>query len=858
MSSLATYHVQQMERLSSDFFEDGDGLRAVTRRTQAVDDIVQGRFQEVFGGEGGGIAVVAVGGYGRRELFPFSDIDLLLLFRRHRQAERHQDRIAAFLASLWDSKLRVSHSVRDPAECTKLAPDNTELHISLLDTRFVAGDSAFVEEFQRTTLPKFYLREQKPLLRSLTETAHRRHRSFDRTLYHLEPNIKEGPGGLRDYHLACWVAQLENVGPGSLPASDEFLPKQREWDIGAAKQFLFALRCYLHYYYGRDKNLLSYDMQDAIAHAGAGKVYRDPGGAADLMRVFFRSARSIHRLALRLVDEASVPSNALLAILRNRKSRLSNRDFSVSQGRIYFQASHALEASPELALTIFVFQARHGLPLAAQTERRIREHLPTVEAHLGASTKHWPRLREILLLPHTYRALEAMRESGVLYTLFPEFELMDCLVIRDFHHRYTVDEHTLVTIRVLKELPEATAPLDQRFAGLLGEVERVELLYFALLFHDIGKGVRDKPHHETGAHLAAEAMQRVGLEDEQDRETVLELVRDHLLMSEVMTKRDLGETAVLEDFKKRVKTLERLKLLTLMTYADTVGVNPSAVTSWRKELLWRLYLGAFAIFQRDHEDKRIQADTEAECLGLATSPRERQRMERFLRGFPERYLRTHTSEQVHGHARLASRLRPGHAAVTTNRSDGHCEIVVMAWERPFLFASLCAAIASCGLNIEHAEAFSNENGMILDSFRVSAAPSSTLGELDQLKLDRFEQRLRRVAEGTLAVGDLLKKGSPAPRRRRSHRPPQVSFDNKTSARATIFFVQAEDRSGLLYDLASVFSQHACDIDVVLSQTQGHRAIDVFYLCQARAKLSEQTCQTLRAELVEACQQDSVF
>ena len=391
---------------------------------QAVDDIVQGRFHEVFGSDGDGIAAVAVGGYGRCELFPFSDIDLLLLFRRHREAEQHRERIAALLTSLWDSKLRVSHSVRDPTECTKLAPDNTELHISLLDTHFIAGDHAFVEEFQSTTLPKFYLREQKPLLRSLAEAAHRRHRLFDRTLYHLEPNLKEGPGGLRDYHLACWVAQLENVGQGSIPSSAEFLPKQREWEIGTAKRLLFALRCYLHYYYGRDKNLLSYDMQDAIAHAGAGRVYRDPGGPAGLMREFFRSARSIHRLALRLVDEASAPSNALVAILRNRKSRLSNRDFSVSQGRIYFQASHALEASPDLALAIFVFQARHGLPLAAQTERRIREHLPTVAAHLRAGSKHWPSLREILLLPNTYRTLEAMRESGVLYTLFPEFELM--------------------------------------------------------------------------------------------------------------------------------------------------------------------------------------------------------------------------------------------------------------------------------------------------------------------------------------------------------------------------------------------------------------------------------------------------
>lgn len=857
MSSLSTYHVQQMERLSSDFFEDADGLRVVARRTTAVDGIVQGRFDEAFTGDRGGIAAIAVGGYGRCELFPHSDVDLLLLFSRRKHVERHADQISALLASLWDSKLRVSHSVRDPRDCTSLAPNNTELHISLLDTRFIAGDSAFFDEFRATTLPKFYLREQRPLFRSLAETARRRHKVFDRTLYHLEPNVKEGPGGLRDYHLACWVAQLENVHSRGIPASEEFLPRQRDWDISEAKRFLFALRCYLHYYYGRDKNLLSYDMQDTIAHAGARMVYSGDGGVADLMRTFFRSTRSIYRLALRLMDESAAPVNSLLTFLRKRKSRLSNRDLSVSNGQIYFKDTHALESRPELALGIFQFQARHGLPLAPQTETRIRDQLASVRAHFDGTATHWPQLREILLLPHAYRALEAMRESGVLYSLVPDFALIDCLVIRDFYHRYTVDEHTLVTIRVLKDLPEATDPIDRRYASLMREVDRADLLYCALLFHDIGKGVEGTGHKTASANIADKAMRRVGLTDPQDRDAVLYLVREHLSMSEVMTKRDLSEAAVLEGFKARVKTLERLKLLTLMTYADTVAVNPTVVTNWRKELLWRLYLGVYAVFQRDHEDKRIKPGFEEGVLELASDPREKRRMKRFLRGLPERYLRIHTGEQVYEHVRLASELRPGGAAVAHSRNHGDLEIVVLAWERPFLFASLCAAIASFGLNIEHAEAFANDDGVILDTFRVSSARRGAAAELDARVLEHFEQRLRRVAEGTLDVRQLLKRRAPISYRRRNAEPPRVSFDNDTSSRATIFYVQAPDRSGLLYDLSSVFSQHECDIDVVLCQTQGHRAIDVFYLQQSDGKLSADTCKVIRDELVAACEQGSL-
>ena len=857
MSSLATFHVQQMERLSSDFFEDCDGLRAVARRTDTVDDIVSSRFREEFGGEGGGIAAIAVGGYGRCELFPHSDIDLLLLFSKAKEAEQRREKIATLLTTLWDSKLRVSHSVRDPRECAKLAPNNAELHISLLDTRFIAGDKDFFKEFCTVTLPRFYLREQRALIRALSEGARRRHRAFEQTLYHLEPNIKEGPGGLRDYHLACWMAQLENLQTNRIPWSEEFLPAQRGWDIDGAKQFLFAVRCFLHYYYGRDKNLLSYDMQDAIAHAGSARVYSGEGGAADLMRTYYRNTRSMYRLALRLMEDAAAPSNALLKILRRRRSRLSNADFSVSQGKVFFQHPHAVGSRPELVMRIFEFVARHGIPLAAQTEARIQDHLAEIGEHFLAGPSQWPKLRTVLLLPHVYKALEAMRETGVLYTLLPELELVDCLVIRNFYHRFTVDEHTLMAIRILKELPDATESIDRRFAGLLAEVSDADLLYLALLFHDVGKGIPGESHGEASGKLAGVAMQRIGVGGAADRETVVQLIRHHTLMSEVMTKRDLSETAVLEQFKARVATVERLRLLTLLTYADSSAVDPSSNSSWRKELLWRLFLGVYGIFQRDHEDRRIQPGVRAACLDMVDSDAERQKMGGFLQGFPERYLRTHTPQQVHDHFRLAAGLVGDEAAAVFTETHGDFEILVIGRERPFLFASLCAAIASYGFSIVQAEAFSNDAGLVLDSFRVTAGPQTPVSNVDGSAVNGFEQRLRRVAEGSLDASALLRKrGALWYRRRRHAEPPHVSFDNATSARATIFYVQAADRARLLYDLASVFSQHACDIDLVLCETQGHRVADVFYIRQEERKLSEDLCGILKAELLAACDQDS--
>lgn len=851
MSSLSTYHPEQMDRISTAFFERADGQRAVASRTAVVDAIVRGRFQEVFKGYGRGLAAIAVGGYGRAELFPHSDVDLLLLFDRSRQAERHKEEISSLLGALWDSKLRVSHSVRDPRDCTSLAPGNTELHISLLDTRFLAGDRVFFDDFVQSTLPRFYWREQKALLRSLAESARKRHAGFDRTIYHLEPDVKEGPGGLRDFQLACWAGQLDNADRERVPASEEFLPRDPDRDLSDPKRLLFAVRCYLHHYHGRDKNLLSFEMQDSIANAAVGKLYPGDGDVADLMRAFFRSARTIHRVALQAIEESVAPSSSLLALFRRHTSRLGNRHFSVRYGRIYFKDSGILRMRPDLALGVFEFQARHGLPLSAEAERRIRAAEAGIREHFDSGSSHWPPLKRILSLPHSYRALEAMRETGVLYSLCPEFQLIDCLVIRDFYHRYTVDEHTLVTIRVLKRLPKAEQPIDARFARLMEEVGRLDLLCCALLFHDVGKGADGAGHDEASAVIAERSLKRIGMRDRHELDTVLYLIREHLSMSEVMTKRDLSEPSVLGEFKAKVGTLERLKLLTLMTYVDTVAVNPQAVTTWRKELLWRLYLGVHGVFERDHEDFRIRPES-SEVLQLAAGSAERRAMQQFLAGFPVRYLRTHEPEEIYEHFQMASQLEPGDARAASNRVHGELQLVVLAWERPFLFASLCAAISSCEFNIEHAEAFSNQDGLVLDAFRVSGPRRAPKGEVDPRDVRRLERRMRRIADGSLDPADLVRSIKPPVDSWRDMEPPRVSFESETSARATIFYVHSRDRRALLYELAVVFSQNECDIDVVLCQTQGGRAIDAFYVRRDGAKLPDEAAVRISEALLQTC------
>ena len=830
------------------FFADGDGLANVDATSVLADAIVTRRFDEAFfEAERQGVALVAVGGYGRSQLFPHSDVDLLLLVEHPGHTATYKDQISRLLTVLWDADLRVSHSVRSPVECARVAADNAELNISLLDTRFLAGDQSLYEDLRYRQLPRFYLREQRTLLKNLVELAHQRHVMAGQTIYHLEPDVKEHPGGLRDYQLACWISQLANMSAVRLPESEEFLPAETAETLAEAKRFLFAIRSYLHYFKGRDNNKLDFERQDRIASEGAGKAFSPSQTTSQWMRDYFRSVRVIYRLATRMIEESATQGQSLFTFFRDRKSRLSNNDFIVRRGRLYLRNSQALSARPELVLPLFAFISRHGIPLAVETERRVEQGLEAFTSYVREGSKLWPMVMEILSLPYAYESLTSMHETGALTALFPEIKNIDCLVTRDFYHRFTVDEHTFVTIQTLHDLPSAEDRLTQRYARLAAEIDRPEILYFALLFHDVGKGAPNGSHSEKGLELAGSAMERIQMEDE-DREAVRFLIRRHLVLSATMSSRDLSAPETIEQTAAVVGTTERLKALTLMTFADISAVNPKAMTDWRKQLLWQLYIATHRALSRDVEEDRIHIEA-SEALLERASEEERGGLRDFLEGFPRRYLRTHSPKQVIEQFHLSLIVKSKSAATSLTRRHSHYEAVVIARDRPFLLASLCAVFAGFGLNIEKAEAFSNDHGLVLDTFVISD-PRRSL-ELNPGEASQVKKALLETAKGVANLSKIASRQKSFGGKRRPNIQPLVSYDNDASPNATLFHVNAEDRTGLLFDLAAKFSQHECNIEVVLIDTQGHRALDVFYLVGPDGgKLPANVCEKLKTELIE--------
>ena len=792
-------------------------------RTTLVERVVGQAFEEYLAPAfPEKLAVLAVGGFGRRELFPHSDVDLLLLSDRQTLPENQRSAVSAFLQNLWDSGLRISHSLRTPAECCELQDRNVELSISLLDQRFVAGDGVLYARLG-AMLPRFVHGQRHSLLGQLCRLARERHARQSESIHQLEPNIKEAPGGLRDYHLIGWLSQLRNAHPERLPLRE---PCQ---ELEPARNFLYALRCYLHRQAGRDHNLLTFELQEELGGASP----------AHFMRVYFHHARDIHRAATRSIETSEEQISSLLSQYRDWRSRLSNAEFYVSRERVYFRAPHQLEHDPLLTLRLFQFVARHGFRLAQESEQRIAWYLRPIRRYYAESHPLWPALNELLDAPHAALALRAMQETGVLGAVFPEWERIECLVIRDFHHRYTVDEHTLRAIQALAELRDRPEPHNSQFRELFSEIDDPGLLVFAVLFHDTGKAGPPGEHITESARLAECAMDRIRM-PVSSRQMVRRLIDRHLDLSAVMHTRDPDEPATARFLADCVETLEVLKRLTLLTWADISAVHPGALTPWRSQQLWRLYLVTHRELTRELETDRIQAPE-------ADSPEKAA----FLEGFPVRYLRTHSGVQIDAHVELARRSRERGVALEIARQNGLYRLTLVAQDRPFLLASIAAALSGFGMNILKAEGFSNRHGAILDTF-VFSDPLRTL-ELNPPEMDRLRFTLDKVTLGKLDASSLLRnRPKPAPPSRGARITPSVCFDQEASDSSTLIQIVAQDRPGLLYDLAPTISSAGCNVELILIDTQAHKALDVFYVTAEDKKLSPAQQASLQESLRAVC------
>ncbi len=798
-------------------FEWRDLLR---QNTERMDGIVRKTFQKAQSQIPlPSVCLIAIGGYGRSELAPYSDIDLLLLYSSS-QKELLSPLVEKILYPLWDLGLEVSCSSRSIQECLKMSQSDLHTKTSFIDGRYLDGEYEFFRKFYHLFTKRILHQNVQRFAESLARDLALRRQKYEDPNYILEPNLKEGVGGLRDFQIGRWMIRAKY----KTDRWDFILFPDHSRMLEKSLQFLWAVRFHLHLLSGRRQDDLSFEMQERIAPLLG--YPHGVSGIEEMMRQYHLSTQRISNFVHDILDRARGDLSPLkkgLSFLRKKKI---DENFILIQGEIHLADPVLFKKEVTQLMTLFSHCQTYQARMDFRTEEAVIEALPFVDHSFRTSKSvHQTFLSLFKKRKGIGTTLKKMHELGFLSRYLPEFSLIEGKVHFDLYHVHPVDIHSILAVEELEKLNEGDYQNDHPLlSSLIKEIEKPEILFLTTFLHDIGKGL-EGDHSLTGAHQVKVIGERLGLSQEEN-ECMGLLVSHHLLMVKTALRRDLHEEQVIFQFANKIKTLSLLKMLYLLTFADLKAVGPEAWTSWKETLLLELFLKTSHFLERNTAPlPSLRSKAMVDQLRKVISS---EIMNEYEDHLPDRYLSCYPLEEIVHHLQMADSLKSEPLLVEWRlERESQAKVTLCTKDRYGLFSKITGSMFLNNLSILEAQIHTWENGIALDTFWVE---DRTQGIEPRLK--QFKQDLENILNGKVLLKDLLSKKNETNGVKQKIIPKvrgEVKINNHDSDFFTILEVTGEDRLGILYEMTQALTDHGCNIHFARISTLGNRIVDVFYI-----------------------------
>ena len=778
------------------------------------------------------LSIISGGGYGRREMAPFSDVDLLFL-TPYKMTPWSENVIETVLYLLWDLKLKVGHSSRSIKDCLRLGSDDYTIRTAMLEHRFVCGDINLASQLNEKLWKNLFSGTAKDFISAKLIERENRHEKHGQR-YMVEPNVKEGKGGLRDLQSLYWIAkyvyQTQNISDLvdlNVFRSDEYLQFEQ------AEEFLWAVRCQMHHLADRAIEQLSFDLQVEVASAMGYHDSRDQRAVEIFMQDYFRHATRVGdltRIFLTSLEAVHAKDEPLLERIFKRKPKIDN-DYIVIHNRLAIKSEKEFLTNPINLLKLFSEALRTGLLIHPNAMRLVSANLAMVNNEFRASTEAQQIFLELLLKHgNPERALRRMNELGFLAKFIPEFEPIVAMMQFNMYHSYTVDEHTIQCLKTLAQIEKGELVEELPIASsILKDGVNRKVIYIALLLHDIGKG-RSDDHSILGAKIAKQVSPRLGL-NKQETETVEWLVRYHLLMSDMAQKRDISDPRTVRDFAKAVQSVKRLNLLTVLTVCDVRSVGPDTWNNWKATLIRQLYAETKAILEQGAEalnrENRMTEAKKALREKLSEWDNKDIKIETG-RHYPP-YWQGFQVDAQFAFAKLLRNLGADEIKIelTPDTDRDATRICFALSDHPGIFSRLAGALALVGANVVDARSYTSKDGFATAAFWIQDGDGSPY---NQARFSRLRRMIEKTLSGEVITREAIKERDKFKKREKAFKvPTSITFDNEGSEIYTIIEVDTRDRPGLLFDLTRTLANMNVYIASAVIATYGEQVVDSFYV-----------------------------